>query len=183
MGSLWVSLTYPKNPVSTLNWYFVQTVTKNLTQSQKHVHCIKPTILLQIGWYSGGITHLHCSHFAKFYDDKTKILNLLWQYLCLGGLDLSREILWVSASQRAAKLWSLKLWRWSIPYLVQEFTQAVRVRFEVWLGGRFFQPSNLTAYNFATFWPTDAHNTSLERSKPLSLHSINLKEQQDFKDT
>ena len=29
------------------------------------------------------------------------------------GLDLSKEVLWASLGQRAAKLWSVKLWWWS----------------------------------------------------------------------
>ena len=29
------------------------------------------------------------------------------------GLDLSKDVLWVSLGQRVAKLWSVKLWGWS----------------------------------------------------------------------
>ena len=39
---------------------------------------------------------------------KTTELKICWQQC----VDFSIEVLWVSVGQRAAKLWSVKLWRW-----------------------------------------------------------------------
>ena len=82
-----------------------------------------------------------------------------------GGLDVLKEVLWVFVGQRAAKLWSVKLWEWSdrpgleLGLPLFRSTRAAQQDF--------FRPPTLTACNFATSWHTETHSTSLERSQPL----------------
>ena len=72
-----------------------------------------------------------------------------------------------SVDQRAAKLWSVKLWRWSDrPGLEPGRLRLVR------FGPRsriFLRSPTLTACSFAVLWSTETHNTSLKRSKPPLL--------------
>ena len=48
-----------------ITFLIIETVTKNLTQIQKHVHCKKSTILLQVSWYLGNILYSWASHSDK----------------------------------------------------------------------------------------------------------------------
>ena len=84
-----------------------------------------------------------------------------------GGLDLSKEVLWVSVGQRAADLWAVKVGG-KKKILPIGPLRAKWVR--TWPIGRIFLwPPTLTACRSAAFWPTETHSTPLERSKPPLL--------------
>ena len=84
-----------------------------------------------------------------------------------GGLDLTKEVLWVSVGQRAAELWAVKVGS------QKNFLPIGPVRSRITRAGQigriFFWPPTLTAHSSAALWPTETHSTSLERSKPLLL--------------
>ena len=84
-----------------------------------------------------------------------------------GGLDLSKEVLWVSLGQRAAHLQAVKVGgQKKILPIGQGRTHFARAgpigRILCW-------PPTLTACRSGALWPTETHSTSLERSKPLLL--------------
>ena len=83
------------------------------------------------------------------------------------GLDLSKEVLWVSVGQRAAVLRAVKVegQKKILPIA------SVRTRFARAgpIGRIFCWHPTLTAGSYAVLWPTETHSTSLERSKPLLL--------------
>ena len=65
----------------------------------------------------------------------------------IGGLDLFKEVLWVSVGQRAAKLWAVKV-RGQKKIIPICLAQAMRVRTGP-IGRIFFSPSTLTASSTA----------------------------------
>ena len=83
------------------------------------------------------------------------------------GLDLSKEVLWISVGQRAAELQAVKVGG------QKNFLPIGPVRTRITRAGQigriFFWPPTLTAHSSAALWPTETHSTSLERSKPLLL--------------
>ena len=84
-----------------------------------------------------------------------------------GGLDLSKEVLWVSVDQRAAVLRAVKVGgQKKILPIAPVRTRIARAGL---IGRIFFWPPTLTACKTAALWPTEAHSTSLERSKPPLL--------------
>ena len=101
----------------------------------------------------------------KYSKSATRLLNR--NCVNKGGLDLSKEVLWVSVGQRAAELWAVKVGgqKKILPICP---ARAIRVRTGP-IGRKFFWPPTLTACSSAALWPTETHSTSLERSKPLLL--------------
>ena len=101
----------------------------------------------------------------KYIKSTARLLDRDW--VNKGGLDLSKEVLWVSVGQRAADLRAVKVGGQQIILLISP----VRTRFaRAGLIGRIFcWPLTLTAHRFAALWPTETHSTSLERSKPPLL--------------
>ena len=83
------------------------------------------------------------------------------------GLDLSKEVLWVSVGQRAAELPAIKVGGLK-KILPNGPARVIRVRTGP-LGRIFFWPPTLMAGSSAALWPTETHSTSLERSKPPLL--------------
>ena len=82
--------------------------------------------------------------------------------ICLWrDLNLSKEVLWVSVGQTAAKLQAVKLWGWSHCPGVDPEPPWLRPR-----GRTFFKSPTLTACKFDANWPTETQSTSLERSQP-----------------
>ena len=84
-----------------------------------------------------------------------------------GGLDLSKEVLWGSVGQRAAKIQAVK---------VGDLKKSCRAAgFEPNAGGPGSSPGgsdhlqSLTGHNFAALLTTEDHSTSFERSKPPLL--------------
>ena len=84
-----------------------------------------------------------------------------------GGLDLSKEVLWVSVDQRAAVLQAVKVGG------QKKILPIAPVRTRITRAGPFgrifFKPPTLMAGSSAVLWPTKTHSTSLERSKPPLL--------------
>ena len=74
-----------------------------------------------------------------------------------GGLDLSKEVLWVSVGQRVAQLQAVKVGGQQkiLP------SGLVRTRFARAgpIGRIFCWPPTLTACSYATLWPTETHST------------------------
>ena len=101
----------------------------------------------------------------KYIKSTARLLDRDW--VNKGGLDLSKEVLWVSVGQRAADLRAVKVGGQQIILPIS----LVRTRFaRAGLIGRIFcWPLTLTAHRFAALWPTETHSTSLERSKPPLL--------------
>ena len=98
----------------------------------------------------------------KCVKSATRLLDRIW--VNKGGLDLSKEVLWVSVGQRAAVLQAVKVGGQK-KILPISPARAIRVRTGP-LGRIFFQPPTLTARISAALWPTKTHSTSLEKSKP-----------------
>ena len=117
----------------------------------------------------------------------SSLLNSNW--VNRRGLDLSKEVLWASVGQLAAKLQAVKVWDLK-KILLRGPPRTTRVRpaldsqtIIVWesnagctcvvRGGPrsriFFRFQTLTACSFAALWPTETHSTSFERSKPHLL--------------
>ena len=101
----------------------------------------------------------------KYIKSTARLLDRNW--VNKGGLDLSKEVLWVSVGQRAADLRAVKVGGQQKILPIGQ----VRTRFarNGPIGGYFFLPPTLTACKTAALWPTETHSTSLERSKPLLL--------------
>ena len=101
----------------------------------------------------------------KCVKSATRLLDRIW--VNKGGLDLSKEVLWVSVGQRAAVLQAVKVGgqKKILPICP---ARVMRVRTGP-LGRKSFWHPTLTACSSAALWPTETHNTSLERSKPLLL--------------
>ena len=85
----------------------------------------------------------------KYIKSASRLLNRAW--VNKGGLDLSKEVLWVSVGQRAAELLAIKIGG------QKKFCQMAKF---------FFKPLTLTARRSAAPWPTETHSTFFERSKP-----------------
>ena len=101
----------------------------------------------------------------KYIKRTARLLNRDW--VNKGGLDLSKEVLWVSVGQRAANLWAVKV-RGQQKILPISPARAKRVRTGL-IGRIICWPPTLTARRSAALWPTETHSTSLERSKPPLL--------------
>ena len=101
----------------------------------------------------------------KCLKSAARLLNRDW--VNKRGLDLSKEVLWVSVGQRAAELQAVKVG--GQPKILP--SGLVRTHFARAgpLGRIFFWPPTLMAGSSAALWPTEIHSTSLERSKPLLL--------------
>ena len=78
------------------------------------------------------------------------------------GLDLSKEVLWVSKGQRIAVLRAIKVGDPKKICQLPRFEPALPTL--GWLAEYFFLPPTLTAHKTAALWPTQTHSTSLERS-------------------
>ena len=101
----------------------------------------------------------------KHVKSTARLLNRNW--VNKEGLDLSKEVLWVSVGQRGAdspavKVVGLKKKSADRP------ARAKRVRTGL-IGRIFFRPPTLIAGSSDALWPTETHSTSLERSKPPLL--------------
>ena len=101
----------------------------------------------------------------KYIKSTARVLNR--NCVNKGGLDLSKEVLWVSVGQRAADLRAVKVgdqkkFCWSAHCGRSGFKPGQLAEF-------FFWPPTLKARRFAALWPTEIHSTLLERSKPILL--------------
>ena len=125
-------------------------------------------------YYSRGIKLIHPYYISpieirslwmeiKYIKSTTRLLNRVW--VNKKGLDLSKEVLWVSVDQRAADLRTAK-----VGGPVRTCFACARL-----IGRIFFWPPTLTASSSATLWPTETHSTSLERSKPPLLTQFMFK--------
>ena len=85
-----------------------------------------------------------------------------------GGLDIYKEVLWVSVDQRTAELLAIKVWGWKKNFVHQLGLNPICPRWADWQNS-FFQPLTLMACSSVALWPTETHSTSLERFKPLLL--------------
>ena len=101
----------------------------------------------------------------KFVKSAARLLNRDW--VNKGGLDLSKEVLWVSVGLRAAELQAIKV-KGQQKILPISPARAKRVRTGP-LGRIFCWRPTLTAGRSAALWLTETHSTSLERSKPPLL--------------
>ena len=101
----------------------------------------------------------------KYLKSAARLLNRVW--VNKGGLDLSKEVLWVFVGQRTAKLPAIKVGGLK-KILPNGPARVIRVRTGP-LGRIFFKPPTLMAGSSAVLWPTKTHSTSLERSKPPLL--------------
>ena len=101
----------------------------------------------------------------KYIKSASRLLDRAW--VNKGGLDLSKEVLWVSVGQRAAEQPAIKVGgqKKILP------SGPVRTRFACAgpLGRFFSQTPTLMAGSSAAIWPTETRSTSLERSKPPLL--------------
>ena len=101
----------------------------------------------------------------KYIKSTARLLDRVW--VNKGGLDLSKEVLWVFVGQRTAELPAIKVGGLK-KILPNGPARVIRVRTGP-LGRIFFWPPTLMAGSSAALWPTETHSTSLERSKPLLL--------------
>ena len=100
----------------------------------------------------------------KCVKSATRLLDRIW--VNKGGLDLSKEVLWVSVGQRAADLRALKVGGQKKFYRLARFEPASPA---MGRSAHLFWHPTLTAHRFDALWPKEIHSTSLERSKPLLL--------------
>ena len=126
----------------------------NCTLSQK----IKPPLLDKYFWNE---VTLNGNTLVK---TAARLLDGNW--VNNGGLDLLKEVLWVSVGQRSAELQAVKVRdKKNLPLHPAQAKQ-------VWTGqsGRiYFWSPTWTARSSAALWPKQTHIASLERSKPLLL--------------
>ena len=101
----------------------------------------------------------------KYIKSASRLLDRAW--VNKEGLDLSKEVLWVSVGQRAAEPPAIKV-RGQKKILPISPAWAIRVRTRA-IGRICFWPPTLTARSSAALWPTETHSTSLEISKPPLL--------------
>ena len=101
----------------------------------------------------------------KYIKSAARLLDRVW--VNKGGLDLSKEVLWVFVGQRTAELPAIKVGGLK-KILPNGPARVIRVRTGP-LGRIFFKPPTLMAGSSAVLWPTKTHSTSLERSKPPLL--------------
>ena len=101
----------------------------------------------------------------KYTKSNARLLDRVW--VNKGGLDLSKEVLWVFLGQRTAELPAIKVGGLK-KILPNGPARVIRVRTGP-LGRIFFKPPTLMAGSSAVLWPTKTHSTSLERSKPPLL--------------
>ena len=101
----------------------------------------------------------------KCVKSATRLLDRIW--VNKGGLDLSKEVLWVSVGQRAAVLQAVKVG--GQKKILPSGPVRTRITRAGPFGRIFFWPPTLMAGSSAALWPTETHSTSLERSKPPLL--------------
>ena len=107
----------------------------------------------------------------KYIKSTARLLDRVWANK--GGLDLSKEVLWVSVGQRAAELPAVKVGAWkkkSANRPRPHLKQSARVR----CLARSNHSQSLMAGNFAALWPTDSKFSAL---KDLILFSTVSKDQ------
>ena len=101
----------------------------------------------------------------KYIKSAARLLDRVW--VNKGGLDLSKEVLWVFVGQRTAELPAIKVGG------LKKILPSGPVRTRITRGGPFgrifYKPPTLMAGRSAAIWPTATHSTSLERSKPPLL--------------
>ena len=107
----------------------------------------------------------------SLWQSRTYIKNpdslLNWIFVCWGGLDLSKKVLWVSVGQSAADQWAVKVGGQKKKYADLFGTGEAGSN---WVDRQnFFWPPTLTARKTAALWLTETHSTSLERFKPSLL--------------
>ena len=101
----------------------------------------------------------------KYIKSAARLLDRDW--VNKGGLDLSKEVLWVSVGQRAAELRAVKVGgQQKILPIGPAWAKRVRTGP---LGRIFCLPPTLTACSSGALWPTETQSTSLESSKPRLL--------------
>ena len=101
----------------------------------------------------------------KYNKSAARLLDSIW--VNKGGLDLSKEVLWVFVGQRTAELPAIKVGDLK-KILPNGPARVIRVRTGP-LGRIFFWPPTLMTGSSAALWPIETHSTSLKRSKPPFL--------------
>ena len=104
-------------------------------------------------------------HEIKYLEYISRLLNR--KRFKKRGLELSKEVLWVSVGQRAAELPAIKVGGLQKIQLIG-LARAKQVRIGP-IGRIFFLPPTLTAGNSSALWPTETYTPSLVRSKPFLL--------------
>ena len=125
------------------------------TGAKKYWHpCLINTIEMRSLWTE-----------IKYIKSAARVLDT--DFVNKRGLDLSKEVLWVSVGQRTADLRAVKVGgQEKVLPIGQVRTRIARN----WPIGRIFcWPPTFTASRSAVLWPKETHTTSLERSKPLLL--------------
>ena len=101
----------------------------------------------------------------RYIKSAVRLLNRDW--VNKWGLDLSKEVLWVSVDQRQQIYMLSKL---KDDLIICESNPGCTCVARGGLRGRiFFRSPTLTACSFAALWPRETHSTSFERSKPYLL--------------
>ena len=103
----------------------------------------------------------------KCVKSATRLLDRIW--VNKGGLDLSKEVLWVSVGQRAAVLQAVKVGGQK-KILPISPARAIRVRTGA-IGRIFFWPPTLTACSSAALWPPISVQESSSTLYVSYLHS------------
>ena len=101
----------------------------------------------------------------KYIKSASRLLDRAW--VNKGGLDLSKEVLWVSVGQKAAELPAIKVG--GQKKILPSGPVRTRITRARPFGRIFFKLPTLMAGSFAVLWPTKTHSTSLKRSKPPLL--------------
>ena len=105
----------------------------------------------------------------KYIKSAARLLDRGW--VNIKGLDLSKEVMWVSVGQRAAELPAIKVGGQK-KILPNSPARVIWVRTGP-LGRIFFKPPTLMAGSSVALWPTKNHSSSLERSKtPLLTQTL-----------
>ena len=117
----------------------------------------------------------------KYIKSAARLLDRVW--VNKGGLDLSKEVLWVFVGQRTAELPAIKVG--GLKKILPSGPVRTRITRAGPFGRIFFWPPTLMAGSSTALWPTETHSTSLERSKspllksfidnpyPLLIHFVN----------
>ena len=101
----------------------------------------------------------------KYIKSAARLLNINW--VNKQGLDLSKEVLWVSFGQRGAELPAVKVGGLKKNLVIQPIADESCLNLAEWQN--ISLPSTLTASSSAAHCLTETHSTSLERSKPYLM--------------
>ena len=100
-----------------------------------------------------------------YLKSAARLLNRDWANR--RGLDLSRELLWVSVGLKGSRATSHQSWKFEKNSVVQPIADESCLNLAKWQN--IFWPSTLTASSSAAHCLTETHSASLERSRPYLL--------------